>query len=49
MEEQWINIYNNLYAVSNLGRVKANISLTTLWRRVQDEKIINNHYFKLHL
>lgn len=24
MEEQWINIYNNLYAVSNLGNVKAN-------------------------
>ncbi len=28
---------------------KYNISLATLWRRVQDEKIINNHYFKLHL
>lgn len=24
MEEQWVNIYNNLYSVSNLGRVKAN-------------------------
>lgn len=28
---------------------KYNISLTTLWRRVKDGKLINNHYFKEEL
>lgn len=28
---------------------KYNISTTTMWRQVHNEKLINNHYFKLHL
>lgn len=28
---------------------KYNISNTTMWRRAHDEKLVNNHYFKLHL
>lgn len=37
-----------LHAISEAAH-KYNISSTTLWRRVHDEKPVNNHFFKLHL
>ena len=50
-----ISVYDkdNKYIESFPSITKAakayNISLTTLWRRVQDGQIINNHYFKEEL
>lgn len=42
------SLIEKLPSITEAAR-KYNISNTTMWRRVQDEKIINNHYFKLHL
>ena len=50
-----ISVYDkdNKYIESFPSITKAakayNINLTTLWRRVQDGQIINNHYFKEEL
>lgn len=50
-----ISVYDkdNKYIESFPSIIKAakayDISLTTLWRRVQDGQIINNHYFKEEL